>query len=147
MSLNDFNKLSENFEKDNSKEKKDKIVGDIEFDNFEYYVDHIDELIDLVKDSYNNYINSKLKYEFKKSYYQTTINWTDENNLRIANGFPKLTNQEQKNAAIDIKLKHLKNKMIDYEMKYKFFNKILTFIANNFELLYKLNQPLEKIEK
>lgn len=142
MSLNDFGKLNNKV----VEEDKDKFVDDIEFEDFVYYIYHVDKLIDLVKESYIEYVEAKLRFEFKKSKLQTTINWSDENNLRVANGLPKCTNQDQKNASIDMKLKSMKNEMNNCEMKYKFYNKIFTFISNNFELLCDMYELKEKLE-
>lgn len=132
MGLDDFNKLGVN-----GSEKVDdsKLIEDISFEDFAFYIQNIDKLVDLVKESYVEYINSKLKYEFKKSKLQTTINWNEENTLRVNNGLPKCTNQTQKDASIDLKLKSLNVEKHNLEVKYKFYKQVFTFISSNYDLL------------
>ena len=143
MGLNDFDKLGVN----NSEEvDDDKLIEDIDFEDFAYYIQNIDELIDLVRKSYVEYINIKLKYEFKKSKLQTTINWNEENALRVNNGLPKCTNQDQKNASIDLKLKSLSVEKHNLEVKYKFYKQVFTFISNNYDLLQERYNVLKNSE-
>lgn len=87
--------------------------------------------------SYVNYINAKMRYDFKKDDFQTSINWTDENALRVNNGLPKVTTQDQRNSVIRLKVKSLKIDKESCEMEYKMYNKIFDFINRNFELLSK----------
>lgn len=139
MGLKDFDKL-ENVENENV-EKKDKskilIKDEIKLEEIEYYLTHIDELIGLVKSSHYDYVNAKLKYDFRKHDYQTNINWNEENALRKTNDLPKISNQDQRNAVIELKLKPLHIKMKELEMKYKFYKKIFDFINHNYDLLCK----------
>lgn len=133
MGLDDFDKIKigDNVEK----EKGNEFVDDFSVENVEYYLSHIDELITCVKDSYVRYINAKMKHDFKKSFYQTNINWTDENALRVSNDLPKVTTQDQRNSVIALKIKPLKIDKESCELEYKLYSKIFDFISKNFELL------------
>lgn len=148
MGLNDFNKISENnIEEQNSKMKifvKDEAQM---LEDFEYWVHNLDDLISYVKDSHYDYVNAKMKYEFKKNDLQINTNWTEENALRENNGLPKITAQGQRDAVIELKVKSLYVKMKDCEMKYKFYNRIFNFISNNFELLLNSYDGKENVEK
>lgn len=143
MSLNDFDKISE---EDIVDEKVDEKSKDVKFvvdeaqmlEDIEYWLYNLDDLISSVKDSHYDYVNAKMRYEFKKNNLQINTNWTEENALRENNGLPKITAQGQRDAVIELKVKSLYVKMKDCEMKYKFYSKLFTFIGNNFELLCKL---------
>ena len=134
MGLEDFNKI-ENVENDNDVKETDEFDITLNCKNVEYYVNNIDELIALVREYYNKYIEQKLKYEIKKDKYQVTINWTEENVLRESNGLSKVTNKEQREAVINLKVRKNYEKMKLYEMKYKFYNKLFDFISKNYTLL------------
>lgn len=136
MGLDDFDKIK--IESDTDKKNSKKFVDDdLSLESIEYYLSHIDELIDCVMKSYVNYINAKMRYDFKKNNFQTSINWTDENALRVNNGLPKVTTQDQRNSVIELKVKSLKIDKESCEMEYKMYNKIFDFISKNFELLSK----------
>lgn len=136
MSIKDFEKLDKPVDNESSKKLKKELIENIEFEDINYYLAHMDELVNLYEQSYFEYTNAKLKYDLRKSDYQVSINWTKENDHRIANGLPKVTNQDQRNAVIDLKLKPLQVKLKFYEFKYNFFKKLFNFISDNFELLH-----------
>ena len=137
MSLEDFNKIQQ---EDNivEEEKNETFIDEIDIENIEYYLSHFDELIENVKESHFNYMNAKLKHEFKHNSFQVSINWNEENALRESNGLPKVTNQNQRDSVIKLKLKHLYDEMKSYEHQYKMYDRIFNFISNNFELLCEL---------
>lgn len=138
MSLEDFEKISNNefVEKDNKSVKN--MFSDFDFEKIEYYLSNMDELLNCLKQSYSDYVNAKAKLEFKKDKLQTSINWSKENALRESNGLPKVTTQTQRDSVINLKLKILNINKESYELKYKFYNKLFNFISNNFELLLKM---------
>lgn len=149
MGLDDFEKLGnvdENIEKGNSKKNKDFINNVVELQDIKYYLSNMDELIDNLKKSYYAYVNAKVMYEFKKNYYQTTINWNDENNLREIDGLPKLTNQTQKDAAVEVKLKNKYVSMKTFELEYKMYSKIFDFISKNYGFLVDNNFDVVDVE-
>lgn len=134
MGLDDFKKIQE--ENNVEKDKNDKnLIEDINVEDIEYYLSHLDELLKLVKESHLKYVNAKLRYDFKKDDYQISINWNEENALRESNGLAKVTNQTQRDSVINLKLKPLQVTLKSCELEYKFYSKIFTFISNNFDLL------------
>ena len=135
MGLEDFDKIKKNENVENEKKVYENLIIPIDWNNINYYLHHMDELISIVEESYREYIDSKLKYEFKKSELQLSIRWDEENALRKANDLPKISNQTQKDALIELKIKNLKIHSKSYEHRYKFYKKIFDFISNNFELL------------
>lgn len=137
MSLEDFEKIQNNVEVENIKDNKN-LIESITLEDIEYYLIRLDKLVEKLNKSYVAYVNSKFNYDFKKDAYQVNINWNEENNLRVANGLPKVTNQDQRNAIINMKLKPLRKKMKSCEVEYKMYNKIFTFISENFTLLCEL---------
>ena len=132
MGLDDFKKIQE---KENVEDERDEMIENIDIEDIEYYLSHLDELLKIVKDNHFKYVNAKLKYELKKDDLQVNTNWNDENTLRVANGLPKITNQDQRNAIINMKLKPLHKKMKSCEVEYKIYSKLFSFISNNFDLL------------
>ena len=146
MGLKDFDKLEKVENETVEKKSKSKILIEDEIDlkEIEYYLTHIDELLGLVKSSHYEYVNTKLRYDFKKHNYQININWNEENALRKTNDLPKITNQDQRNAVIELKLKPLYIEMKELEMKYKYYEKIFKFVSKNYDLLYKSYENSKK---
>lgn len=136
MGLDDFDKIKVEND-DGKKNSKNFIDDDLSLESIEYYLSHIDELINCVMESYVKYINAKMRYDFKKDYFQTNIHWSDENALRVNNGLPKVTTQDQRNSVIRLKVKSLKIDKESCEIEYKMYNKIFDFISRNFELISK----------
>ena len=135
MGLEDFNKIQNSVKVENEiKDNKD-IIKSIALEDIKYYLTHLDELVGKLNESYIAYVNSKYKYDFKKNDFQVNINWNEENNLRVANGLPKVTNQDQRNAIISLKLTPTYKKMKSCEVEYKLYKIIFDFISNNFTLL------------
>ena len=149
MSLKDFEKIDKGVEKvdDESLSKSDVLIKDIEFKDIEYYLSHLDELIKCVEESYNVYDNAKLVHDFKKDKLQLTVNWNEENALRVGNNLPKITNQDQRNSAINLKVKSLSVNMETCKIKYNFYKKLFEFISNNYGLLCKSYNVGEILEK
>lgn len=148
MGLDDFNKVSENLNKNGNKKSEEFFVEDSirMLEDVEYWLYHLDELISYVKDCHYDYVNAKLRYEFKKNEYQMTIKWDEENALRKNNNLPKISNKEQREAFIELKSKPLQIDMKNCELKYKFYKKIFDFISNNFELLCELYPKSENVK-
>ena len=136
MSLKDFDKIDNSVKKNSSKRDVVEIENNIDMKSIFYFLFNIDELLELVNGSYCDYINAKLTYDFKKDKLQTTTNWNEENALRESNNLPKVTNQDQRDAVIDLKLKDMYVDVKSLEMRYKWYNKIFNFIDKNFDLLY-----------
>ena len=148
MSLKDFDKIENVEEEKKDNDKKEKIfIEDVDLKTINHYLENLDELFEIVEKTYVEYVNAKLRYEFKKDKLQTTTNWNEENTLRQANNLPKITTQAQRDSVINLKVGTLQTKMKNCEVKYKFYNKIFGFINNNFELLSKLPKKDENSEK
>lgn len=138
MSLKDFENIQNGKENEKKETKKIFIEQDISIETIKYYLTNIDELITLVEKYNREYANAKLDYELKKDEYQISINWNEENALRTTNDLPKITNQNQRDSVINLKLKNKHIKMKDLELKSKFYSKIFSFINNNYETLFNL---------
>lgn len=139
MGLEDFKKI-ENVEGIENVNVEDLIgavdnIDCIDYKSIEYYLSHLDELLECLAKNYNNYISFKLRYEIKKDQYQVTTNWNEENALRESNGLPKITAQNQRDSVINLKLKNHHEKMKYFEMKYRFYSKLFDFISKNYEML------------
>jgi len=148
MGLNDFDKINVDNNIDEKSKSKIFVEDDVEMlEDVDYWLKHLDELLAHVKEEHYNYVNAKIKYDFKKNDLQVNTKWDEENALRKTNGLPKITAQDQRNAVIDLKLKNLYIKVKDCELKYKFYKNIFAFINNNFELLNEMYVNVENSDK
>ena len=137
MGLEDFDMVDNSASNVEKKDSDEKFVDKFDFDTLLFYYDNLDKLIQLLEESHCDYLNSKIKYEYKKHEHQTTINWSEENALREINNLPKVTNKEQRESVIELKVKSLYIDMVELKKKYDMYKKIFNFIDKNYELFGK----------
>ena len=148
MGLEDFDKIDMDEKISETKDDTGKIIHlNVDIPTVEYYIHNFDELFNCLKESYEEYINAKIEHDLKKSKLQTNINWNEENALRESNNLPKVTNQDQRNAVIDLKMKNSRIKMENCKMKYKFYDELFNFTDKNYELLCEQYGSKENSEK
>lgn len=66
----------------------------------------------------SQYFEKKLKYKVHKALLTLSINWDDVNSSRESKGLPKIKNETQRNAFIDLELEDEKTELLEYELRY-----------------------------